>query len=136
VGDDPGWDADSGRTCGHIVNHDSVGTDAGMVPNCYSTEDFRARPNIDMSAESRKARYWASRSDRYLLEDQAVRSNGRTRMNDNSVRMNQEQAAAKIAVQRNICAGDDGPKPMLKDPVVAQQPERSAGLALLVLPDR
>jgi hypothetical protein len=73
---------------------------------------------------------WRSRSaagpDRYLLKYQAIHANLGFGMNNDPIGMRNEQAAADLAVQRNVGAGNDTPKAMAKDHKSTEKCRRNA----------
>jgi len=70
-------------------------------------QDLGSRADVYMTADLGRATL--TNTQRYLLEQQAIRADLGVRMDDDAIRMRQQQTAAQFAIQRNIGAGDHTP---------------------------
>jgi hypothetical protein len=85
----------------------SIRSNPRMVAYRDRAQNLGARTNIDMTTDFRRA--MLANTERYLLEQQAVRADFSVRVDDDAIRMRQQQAAAQLAIQRNIGARHDTP---------------------------
>jgi hypothetical protein len=70
-------------------------------------QDFGAGADVDMTADSGRAAL--TNPERYLLEKQAIRADFGVWMDDDAIRMGQQQTTAQPAIERNVRAGDRAP---------------------------
>jgi hypothetical protein len=101
------WHAYGRRSIWNIVDHYSIRSNPRMVAYRDRAQNLGARTNVDMTTDFRRA--VLTNTERYLLEQQAVRTDFSVRMDDDAVRMRQQQAASQLAIERNIGAGHDTP---------------------------
>ena len=108
--DDPRGNAHGGRSRRHICQDYRVGANFGVLPDPQWADDLRTGAYVDVPFEGRHT----SRRlpDRDLVKQQTVRADLRIRMNNDAVRMGQEQAASQLAIQWNISARDHRPPAM------------------------
>ena len=67
-----------------------------MIAHCNRPDQFRARTNVDMPANSRNSTFGVTERD--LLEQQAIGTNFRIRVNDDAVGVGYQQAPSNLAV--------------------------------------
>jgi hypothetical protein len=96
-----------GRSIRNIVKDYGVRTNARMVTYRDRPQDLRSRANVYMTTDSRHATVIGTDGD--LLEQEAIRADFGVRMNDDSVRMRQQQTAAQLAIERNVGACHHAP---------------------------
>jgi len=108
--DDPRGNAHGGRPRRYVSQNYRVGADLGVLSDPQLPDDLGAGAYVDVAFESR---YTARRlPDRDLVKQKTIRANLSIGMNHDAVRMRQEQAAAQIAIQRNIGASNQRPPAM------------------------
>ena len=78
-----------------------------MVTYRNRPQNLRSRTNVNMTTDSRHASVIGTDGD--LLEQQAIRADFSVRMDDDPVRMRQQQTAAQLAIERNVGAGHHAP---------------------------
>ena len=78
-----------------------------MVPDRDQPQYFGARTNVDMTADLRYATVISTNGD--LLEQQTIWPDSSVRMDDDAIRMRQQQTAAQFAIQGNVGASDYAP---------------------------
>jgi hypothetical protein len=78
-----------------------------MGPYRDRPQYFGARTNVDMTTDCRYATVVSTNGD--LLEQQTIGPDSRVRMDDDAIRMRQQQTAAQFAIQGNVGAGDYAP---------------------------
>jgi hypothetical protein len=95
-------------------------------------QNFSSRPDVDMTADSGRATL--TNTERHLLEQQAIRADFSLRMDDDAVRMRQQQATAQLAIQRNVGAGDYAPAsvPQYRASARDRSPQAACGLVTLI----
>ena len=98
-----------------------------MSSNFDGPQYLRAGADIDMTANFGDARSIPA-TQRDLMEDQAVHANPGIRMDDDSVWMRDQQAAANLARQRDIGARNDCPKPVWQHEQLAIKDRDKTGL--------
>jgi hypothetical protein len=74
-----------------------------MGPYRDRPQHFGARTNVYMTTDLRCATVVSTEGD--LLEQQTIWPDSSVRMDDDAIRMRQQQTAAQIAIQGNIGAG-------------------------------
>jgi hypothetical protein len=97
----------------HISGHDRICPDLGVSADTNWSQDFCSGPNLHMARDYRDAMF-ATASNGHLLKDQAIHADFRIRMNDNPIRMREQQPSAEAAIQRDICTSDYAPKPVIQ----------------------
>jgi len=93
-----------------IVDDYGIRTDARMVAYADGPQNLGSRTDVYMTADSGHAAVVGA--DRDLLEQQAIRADLGVRMDDNAVRMRQQQTASQLAIQRNVGASHHAPAPV------------------------
>jgi hypothetical protein len=78
-----------------------------MVPYRDRPQYFGARTNVDMTADLRYATVISTNGD--LLEQQTIWPDSSIRMDNDAIRMRQQQTAAQFAIQGNVGASDYAP---------------------------
>lgn len=130
------WNPNGGHTGRHIRKDDGVGSNSGMGADAHRPQDSGSGADIDVAADLRNATSIAC-SDSNLLKNQTFHADAGFGMNDDAVRMRDEQAAAYAAGQRDIGAGDHAPKAMAQNKIFAQEDRHgtSFGAPMLIAPD-
>jgi len=120
----------------NIGNDHGISADSGMRPNFHRTQNLCTSSNIDMAGDLGNPGR-VSASERYLMEDQAVHANLRVRVDNDAVRVRDQQSAADLTRKRDFCTGDDTPEAMTKDENLAiKYAEKSAsGAPILIASD-
>ncbi len=115
-----GWHTRNGFAGRNILQDDRIGTNTDVVMQGDVTQNLSAGANRDIRAESG---WYGSVADTecHLLENDAVRSNGAIRMNDNAIGVRYEKAATDLAAERNVGASDNAPETVTDDIDLAEQ---------------
>lgn len=104
----------------NVVQHYGICAYFRVIADVDGTENFRARSDVHMSAESRYA--VARDSQRHLLEEHAVRSDFAIGMDHDPVGVRQQQPAAYACRDRDISSRYGGPNEMSKSRDLAAEP--------------
>ncbi len=133
--DDPRRNADRRGALRHIDRHDGVGADVRMVTEANLTDHFGARSDVNVSAQRGYAT--VRHAQRHLLEDQAIGPDHDRWVDDDAVRVRQEQATADARVDRDVGASHDLPEDVAQHcPSLGQQrPEMRPVCVPLVVAD-
>jgi hypothetical protein len=101
------------RSTGNIVQYYGIGPNPRMVPYRDRPQNFGTRTNVDMTTDFRDATVVGTNSD--LLEQQAIWPDSSVRMDDDAIRMRQQQTAAQFAIERDVGASHYTPTSMSQD---------------------
>lgn len=74
-GYDSRGNANRGRVAGHVLQHDGVGADTGMVPNLHAAKNLGAGPDAHVCSDHWRAGVGSSSANRHLLKDQTIGAN-------------------------------------------------------------
>jgi len=99
--------ASDSRAIRNIVDDHGIRTDACMVAYPDRPQNLGARTDVDMTADSGHATVVGADGD--LLEQQAIRADLGVWMDDEAIRMRQQQTASQLAIQRNVGASHHAP---------------------------
>ena len=128
--------SDRRRSARHICDNHSVCSDLCVSTNADWPENLCPGTYVNMARN-----FWdaasIARSNGHLLEDQAVHADPGIGMNDDSIGMRNEQSAANMATQGNVCACHDAPEAMPQDDPFASEARYRPflGTPVLVAPD-
>lgn len=100
------WITDGRRAIGHIMRHDGIGADFGMVSNSKASNNHRARANHDIAAQARYSSLFSANRDTMLQTDARPTPHGR--INHNAMTVNQDESRSEIgAAPDNAAAKPD-----------------------------
>ncbi len=121
----------------YVGNDYRICANSSMRTDLDRTQNLRARSDVNVASDLGNPALVAI-AQSHLLEDQAVDANFRVGMNNNAVRMWDEEAAPDLTGQRDICAGDDAPKAVAQDKNFAEKitEEAAASAPKLIASDR
>jgi hypothetical protein len=100
----------SSRPVWNILYDYGIRSDPRMVAYRDRPQNLGSRTYVDMTADFRRATL--TNTNCYLLEQQAIRADFSVGMDDDAIRMRQQQAASQFAIERNVGAGDYAPIPV------------------------
>lgn len=86
------WGCYENAMGGHILSHDCVRSNLGMIANMDRSDDLCPGTDIDMAANGGDT--LGRRSDCDLLKDEAVASDFRMGVNDNAIWVRNEETSA------------------------------------------
>ena len=109
---DTRWNPHCRGPGGNIREHDRIGADASMIANGNSAQNLGPSAHVHMFTEARCARALGTRPQRHLMQQKAIRPDDGVRVNDNPIRMDDEQATANPRIQRDVRTGHNGPESM------------------------
>jgi hypothetical protein len=95
------------RSIGNVVYYYGIRSNPRMVPYRDRPQYFGARTNVDMTTDCRYATVVSTNGD--LLEQQTIWPDSGVRMDDDAIRMRQQQTAAQFAVERDVGASHYAP---------------------------
>jgi hypothetical protein len=107
MGDHACRHAYGGRSIWNVVYHDGIRSNPRVAPYRDGPQYFSSRTNVDMTTDSRYAAVVSTQC--YLLEQQTIWPDLSFRMDDDAVRMRQQQPTAEFAIERNVGPGDYAP---------------------------
>lgn len=84
-----------------------------MSTNPYAAEYLRTSTDIHVSLDVGASSLPAAHAYRYLLKQEAIGTNLRAGMNDESIRMGDEKTTFYGTVEWDICPSDDAPQSIL-----------------------
>jgi len=108
---DPARHADRNRSRRHITQYHGVGSDPGVVTDANRPKDLGTSAYIDVSPQLRYSLAVAPKCN--LVKDKAIRPDRDTGMDYNAIRMGNDEPSAQLAIQRDVRAGHNTPKPVL-----------------------
>jgi hypothetical protein len=106
--DDLRRDTHRGCSFRNVGEHHRVGSHAGVVSDRDRPDDLGARPDVDVSAKPDPL------GQGHLLENETVRPDPRVGVNDDPVRVKEQEAIPEMAVQGNVCPGHHAPESVLE----------------------
>jgi hypothetical protein len=110
----------------------SIGADSGMISNVNRSEDFCSPTNIDMSTDSRQSGLTVG-PYRHLLGNNAIDANPGRGMDNDPIRMIDQQAPTNVTTERDFGAGHDTPEPVAEDEIFAGQHRKQSGFVTPIL---
>lgn len=104
------------RTALRDIGHDDrIGAHTGVITKSYATQHLRPRTDVDVPSDLRRAGSRLGCTQRHLLEYEAIGSDSHFGMDDDSVRMRQQQPAANLAAEGDLGPRYDAPHPVPND---------------------
>jgi hypothetical protein len=107
VGKHPCWHAYRSLSIGNVVYYYRIRSNPRMVPYRDRPQYFGPRTNVYMTTDFRHAMVVSTNGD--LLEQQTIWPDSGVRMNDDAIRMRQQQTAAQFAIERDVGASHYAP---------------------------
>jgi len=101
------------RSIGNVVYYYGIRSNPRMVPYRDRPQYFGARTNVDMTTDFGYATVVSTNGD--LLEQQTIWPDSGVRMDDDAIRMRQQQTAAQFAVERDVGASHYAPTSVSQD---------------------
>jgi hypothetical protein len=101
------WHAYGGRAIWNVVYDYGIRSNPCMAADRDRPQDLGSRTDVHMTGDFRCAMLTNTKG--YLLEQQTVRADLSFRMDDDAIRMRQQQTAAQFAIQGNVGASDYAP---------------------------
>jgi hypothetical protein len=105
-------DASSSCALGYVGQHHCIRTNFGMIANIDRAKNFRPGPNVYMASDPGRYRVIVPHANCDLLENQAIWTDCRKRMNDYAIRMWNSKTAFDLTVDGNIGARNHAPPAM------------------------
>jgi hypothetical protein len=98
----------------HVFDDNGVRANSSVIADFEGPQNLGAGANVDMVSDLRKPRITSS-ADGNLLKYKTIDANAGAGMNHDAIGVGNEQAAANVAVKRNIRTRYDTPKTMPND---------------------
>jgi hypothetical protein len=101
------------RSIGNVVYYYRIRSNPRMVPYRDRPQYFSARTNVYMTTDFRDTTVVGTNGD--LLEQQTIWPDSCVRMDDDAIRMRQQQTAAQFAIEGDVGASHYSPTSMSQD---------------------
>lgn len=122
------------RTGLDVFQDDRIRANLRMGSNLGAAKNFRSGADVDMTSDFWEARSFAAGvTDRHLLKYQTIYANLGSRMNDNAVRVRDQQSSSDLAIEWDVSTSGNRPKTMAQDDRLADACCKEALLFLPVL---
>lgn len=102
-----------GRSLWNVVYHDGIRANLRMPPYRDRPQYFSSRTNVDMTSDFGCAA--VADSQCHLLKEQTIGPDFSVRMDDDAIRMRQQQTASQLAIEGNVGAGYHAPTSVSQD---------------------
>jgi hypothetical protein len=105
-------DSDGHRATFHVLDDDGIGADPRVVTDGNGPENLCASADIDMVADHGQSFNATTASECNLLKYKAIDADPGARVDDDSIRVRDQEASADVAIERNVGSRHDAPKPV------------------------
>jgi hypothetical protein len=92
-----------------------------MLGDPYGAQNLSARPNVDVPTNHGSADARRMQAHSNLLKNKAINTNCGKGMNDNTIRVRDQQPPTNLAGQRDVGPRDGRPKPVPQDENLAHE---------------